>query len=93
MKNQIHLSILPLPPPLSNPLFPQTAAIVIAIAVHPNYRQRCMWPALSLPQQPAAAAVAAASLNDPAKVWRWLHANHPCQLALLDNFEVELRLG
>jgi hypothetical protein len=52
-----------------------------------------MWPAISPAQQPAAAAAAAASLDDPANVWRWLHANYPRQLALLDNFEVELRLG
>jgi hypothetical protein len=40
-------------------------------------------------------AMAAASLDDPANVWWWLrmNANHPCQLALLDNFKVKLRLG
>jgi hypothetical protein len=94
MKKQTHLSILPLPPPLSNPLFPQTVTIAIAIAIHPDDRRRCMWPALSPPEQPmAAAAVVAASLNDPMNIWQWLRANHPCQLALLDNFEVELWLG
>jgi hypothetical protein len=70
----------PFPPPLSNPFSPQTVAIAIAIAiaiaVHPNNRWRGMWPALSKPQQPAAAAAAAVSLDDPANVWLWLHANH-----------------
>ncbi|EED91107.1 predicted protein [Thalassiosira pseudonana CCMP1335] len=33
------------------------------------------------------------TLDDPANVRRWLQSNHPKQLALLDNFEIELRLG
>ena len=38
-------------------------------------------------------ANAPANLDDPANVRRWLQANHPKQLALLDKFEIELRLG
>jgi hypothetical protein len=59
----------PSPSPLSNPFFPQTVAIAIAITVHPDNWQRCMQPALSPPQQPAAAvAAAAASLDNPANI-------------------------
>lgn len=36
---------------------------------------------------------APANLEDPANVRRWLQSNHPKQFALLDNFEIELRLG
>ena len=39
-------------------------------------------------QQPAAA-----NLDDPANVRRWLRTNHPRQLALLNDFEVGSRLG
>jgi hypothetical protein len=53
---------------LSNPFFPQKFAIAIAIAVHPDNQQRCMWPALSPPQQPVAATAAAANLNNPPNV-------------------------
>ena len=38
-------------------------------------------------------ANAPANLDDPANVRRWLQANHPKHLALLDKFEIELRLG
>ena len=34
-----------------------------------------------------------ANLDDPANVRRWLQTYHPKQLALLDNFEISLRLG
>jgi len=34
-----------------------------------------------------------ANLKDPANVRRWLQTYHPKQLALLDNFEISLRLG
>eukprot|EP00804_Cyclotella_cryptica_P010816 CCRYP_008747-RA/>CCRYP_008747-RA protein AED:0.02 eAED:0.02 QI:224/1/1/1/1/1/2/355/440 len=34
-----------------------------------------------------------ANLDDPQNVRRWLQSNHPKQFALLDNFEIELRLG
>mmetsp|Transcript_21030 Transcript_21030/g.38000 ORF Transcript_21030/g.38000 Transcript_21030/m.38000 type:complete len:318 (+) Transcript_21030:99-1052(+) len=34
-----------------------------------------------------------ANLSDPANVRRWLQLHHPKQLALLDNFEISLRLG
>jgi len=34
-----------------------------------------------------------ANLDDPANVRRWLQKYHPKQLALLDNFEISLRLG
>jgi hypothetical protein len=80
---------------LSNPFFLQTVtiAIAIAIAVHPDDQWRHVLPALSAPQQPAVAAAAAASLDNPKNVWRWLRANHPRQLVLLNIFEVELRLG
>ena len=33
------------------------------------------------------------NLDDPANVRRWLQTHHPKQLALLDNFEISLRLG
>jgi len=36
---------------------------------------------------------APANLDDPANVRRWLQANHPKQLALLDKFQIDLRLG
>ncbi|KAL7522954.1 hypothetical protein ACHAWX_007697 [Stephanocyclus meneghinianus] len=36
---------------------------------------------------------APANLDDPKNVRRWLQSNHPKQFALLDNFEIELRLG
>lgn len=36
---------------------------------------------------------AQANLDDPANVRRWLQANHPKQLALLDKFQIDLRLG
>jgi translation initiation factor eIF-2B subunit beta len=41
----------------------------------------------------AASISTAANLDDPANVRRWLQANHPKQLALLDKFQIELRLG
>ena len=34
-----------------------------------------------------------ANLDDPTNVRRWLQTYHPKQLALLDNFEISLRLG
>jgi hypothetical protein len=33
------------------------------------------------------------ALMIPQTFWWWLHANHPHQLALLDDFEVKVRLG
>lgn len=36
---------------------------------------------------------APANLDDPANVRRWLQANHPKQLALLEKFQIDLRLG
>lgn len=36
---------------------------------------------------------APSNLEDPSNVRRWLQTNHPKQFALLDNFEIELRLG
>ena len=33
------------------------------------------------------------AMSDPSSVRDWLSANHPKQLALLDKFEIELRLG
>ena len=36
---------------------------------------------------------ASTNLDDPSNVRRWLQSNHPKQFALLDNFEIELRLG
>jgi len=35
----------------------------------------------------------ASNLDDPANVRRWLQTYHPKQLALLDDFEISLRLG
>ncbi|KAL7465790.1 hypothetical protein ACHAXS_006112 [Conticribra weissflogii] len=39
------------------------------------------------------AAPPPSNLEDPSNVRRWLQSNHPKQLALLDQFEIELRLG
>ena len=36
---------------------------------------------------------APANLDDPANVRRWLQENHPKQLALLEKFQIDLRLG
>ena len=47
-------------------------------------------------QQPGSSSTnsaAPANLDDPANVRRWLQSNHPKQLALLDNFQTDLRLG
>ncbi len=53
MKKQTHLNS-PSPFPLSSPIFAQTVAIAIVIAVHPDDQQQRMRPALSLPPPPAA---------------------------------------
>ncbi|KAL7552305.1 hypothetical protein ACHAWF_015539 [Thalassiosira exigua] len=42
---------------------------------------------------PGGGAPLPANLDDPANVRRWLQKHHPKQLALLDNFEISLRLG
>jgi hypothetical protein len=76
----------PSPPPLSNPFTLKKLQLPLPLpSILTTGGGACGQPPLP-PQQPAMAAAAIASLEDPVNVRWWLRANHIRQLALLDKF-------